>query len=92
MSHCLGGLASVLGNHDESASYFARSAALCERIDATFYGARTDLQWGRMLVERDAPGDWEEAGRLLERARSVSEAQGYEVVRRRAEAALQALD
>ena len=67
VSHYLGGLQSVLGHYDEAESHFARSAALCERIDARFFGARTDLLWGRMLAERDGPGDRERGRRLLER-------------------------
>ena len=91
VSHYLGGLQSVLGHFDESESYFARSAALCERMGARFFGARTDLLWGRMLAERDGPGDRERGRRLLEQARSVAEAGGYEVVQRRAEAAINSL-
>ena len=91
VSYFLGGLQSVLGHYDEAESYFARSAALCERIGARFFGARTDLLWGRMLAERDGPDDRERGRRLLEKARSVAEAGGYEVVRRHAEAAISSL-
>ena len=91
VSHYLGGLAAVLGRYEEAGAYFVRSAALCEHMGARFFGARTDLLWGRMLAERDGPGDRERGRRLLEQARSAAEAGGYEAVRRRAEAALTSL-
>ena len=91
VSHYLGGLAVVQGRFDEAESYFAQSQALCRRMDAKFYGARTDLAWGRILAERSAPGDGSKARTLLERAHSMAEAQGYLVVQRRAAAAMQTL-
>ena len=91
VSHYLGGLAAVRGRFDEAEWYFAQSEALCRRMSAKFYGARTYLLWGRMLAERGAPGDMGEARRLLGRAHSVAEAQGYLVVQRRAGAAIRSL-
>ena len=60
-------------------------------MGARFFGARTDLLWGRMLAERGDPGDMENARRLLDRAHSVADAQGYLTVQRRAAAAIHAL-
>jgi class 3 adenylate cyclase/tetratricopeptide (TPR) repeat protein len=92
VSHFLGGLATVLGRFDEADEYFAQSAASSVRMDATFFAARTDLSWGRMLAERQAPGDAEKASDLLVRAHTAATAQGYGTVARRAAAALQLLD
>ncbi len=92
VSHFLGGLAAVRGRYEDAESYFTLSEELCQRIGAKFYGARTDLLWGRVLAERDGPGDADKAHLLLERAHSVAKAQGYLVVQRRAAAAIDTLN
>ena len=91
MSHYLGGLAGVLGRYDEADSYFSQSAAMSERLGATFFAARTDLWWGKMLGERDDPGDTERAHELLTKARTLAAANGYADVERRATEALEHL-
>jgi class 3 adenylate cyclase/tetratricopeptide (TPR) repeat protein len=91
ISHYLGGLATVLGRHGEANTYFALAAASSARAGAKFFAARTDLSWGRMLAERNGPGDAEEARRLLTQAHTAAVAHGYATVQRRAAAALQAL-
>jgi hypothetical protein len=58
-SLALGGLATVLGRYDEADAYFARSAAMSDNMGAKFSATTTDLYWGRMLAERQAPGDSE---------------------------------
>jgi hypothetical protein len=88
----LGGLATVLGRYDEAQAYFVQSAAMCDRIGARFFAARTDLSWGRMLAERRILGDTEKARQLLTKARSAAAANGYRAVERRASAALLGLD
>ena len=91
VSHYLGGLATVLGRYDEADAYFAQAAASSDR-GAKFFAARTDLLWGRMLAERRAPGDTENARKLLTKAHSAAKAYGYGNVERRAASALQLLD
>jgi class 3 adenylate cyclase/tetratricopeptide (TPR) repeat protein len=73
----LGGLSAVLGRYIEADAYFARSANFCERADANCFAAQTDLWWGRMLVERNSPGDIERARRLFSRAHASAVAHGY---------------
>jgi hypothetical protein len=92
ISRSLGGLATVLGRHNEADDYFAHSAASSDRAGAKFFAAQTDLLWGRMLAERKAPGDTEKARVLLTKAHSAAAAHGYGTVERRAAAALQLLD
>jgi hypothetical protein len=58
---------------------------------ATFFAARTELLWGRMLAERGAPGDTGKARDLLTRAHATAAAHRYGTVERRAAAALQGL-
>ena len=91
ISHYLGGLATVLGRYGEADTYFALAAASSARAGAKFFAVRTDLCWGRMLAERNDPGDTEEARRLLNEAYAAAVAHGYTTVQRRAAAALQDL-
>jgi tetratricopeptide (TPR) repeat protein len=92
VSHFLGGLTSVLGRYDEADAFFSRAAAMSDRMDAMFFGARTDLLWGKMLVERQALGDVEKARDLLTKAHGAAAAHGYRNIERRAAEALQLLD
>jgi class 3 adenylate cyclase len=88
VSHYLGGLATVLGQFSEADAYFARAAAMSQRMGAKFFAARTDLLWARMLMQRGAPGDASLARARLTSARDVASANSYGVVGRRAVASL----
>ena len=50
VAHFLGGLSHVLGRHDDADAHFAKAAAFSARVDAKFFGARTDLAWARTLL------------------------------------------
>ena len=91
VDHYLGRLASLLGRYDVAETYFARSALTNQRMDATFFAARTDLHRGQMLADRDGPGDTAMARELLTRAHAVAAAHGYGSVKRRASTAAQGL-
>ena len=88
----LGGLATVMGRYDEAHTFFTQCSAFCDRVGAKFYTARTELLWGRILAQRQAPGDIEKARDLLIKARTAALAYGYGTVERRAAAALLDLD
>jgi hypothetical protein len=90
--HYLGGLATVLGRHDDADAYFTQAAAFNDRANAKFFAARTNLSWGKMLAERRAPGDIEKARDLLTKAQTAAAAHGYANVEQRAAAALQHVD
>ena len=92
VSHYLGGLATVLGRYDDADAYFVRAAAMSRDMGAKFSAARTNLSWGRMLAERKAQGDIEQAHTLFTTAHAVAAANGYGTVERRAAVALQLLD
>ena len=92
VSHYVGGLATTLGRYDEANEYFARSAAQSERIGAAFFASRTNLEWGKMLAERRAPGDAERARELLSKTQDAAAVHGYQYVEGRSAAALQRLD
>jgi DNA-binding SARP family transcriptional activator len=89
VSRSIGDLMVVLGRYDEAESHFANSAASSEKADARFFSAQTDLSWGRMLLERRAPGDSERAKDFLGRSRQSAALLGYATVERRAAAALE---
>jgi class 3 adenylate cyclase/tetratricopeptide (TPR) repeat protein len=91
VSLCLACLATVLGRHEEADAFFSHSAELCERMGAKFYAARTDLLWGAMLAERQAPGDHGRTEDLLTNAHGVATVHGYGTVERRAALALRDL-
>ena len=91
VGHYLGGLATVLGRYDEANTYLARSAAFSDRLGAKFFAARTNLSWGRMLLERAAAGDADHARDLLAQAHTAAVAHGYANVERRATEALRHL-
>jgi tetratricopeptide (TPR) repeat protein len=92
VSQYLGGLAGVLGRYDEADSYFAQASRFNARVGAEGFGARTDLWWGEMLAERQAPSDDQKARDLLNKAHAVAAANGYGSIERRAADALQSLD
>ncbi len=92
ISRSLGDLCAILGRYEEAEGYFTHAAESSARAGATFFAARTDLSWGRMLAERGAADDMEKARDLLGRAQTVAASNGYGNVERRATAALQLLD
>lgn len=91
VAHYLGGLATALGRFDEADEHFARAAAFSDSMRTPFFGARTDLWWGRMLASREDPGDAVRARERLDRARVIAAEHGYGVVERRAVTALDSL-
>ncbi len=91
VSRPLGGLATVLGRYDEAEGYFAQSAAMSDRMGAKFFLASTELLWGKMLAERRAPGDAQQARERIVRARTSAAANGYVNIERRASEALEHL-
>jgi len=88
VSHYVGGLTAILGDFDRANQYFAKAASMNERMGAKFFAARTNLLWGRMLAERNAPGDMDSARELITKARAAAIAHGFGTVERRAADAL----
>ena len=91
ISRTLGGLATVLGRYEEADRYFAHSAASSEQAGAKFFSARTNLYWGKMLVERNGPGDAAMARGLLGKAHAAAVAHGYGRIEEQTMLALQGL-
>ena len=73
-------------------AHFARAAEFTARAGAKFLAANTNLFWAEMLIERDAPGDAEQARHLLAAANEIALANGYAYIARRATEALEHLE
>ena len=85
VSHYLGGLATVLGRYEEAEDYYSFSAHMCDRIGAKGFGARTQLSWARMLLDRQSRGDTDRAHDLLTISRRTAATHGYGTTLRRAD-------
>jgi DNA-binding SARP family transcriptional activator len=88
VAHYLGGLAVVLGRHDEAERFFEEATEMNARLASPFFGARTDFARSRMLLARGETADRATALRLLERSSAVASRRGYATVERRSRAAL----
>lgn len=84
----LGGLATVLGCYDDAEAYFQESDRLSRGLASTFFVARTELAWGRMLLARGAADDRARADEKLGSAHDAGVAHGYGGITRRAAEAL----
>jgi len=61
VAHYLGLLAAVLDQPEDADEHFAFAADLAERTGARGNLVRTRLEWARLLLTRDGPGDSERA-------------------------------
>ena len=86
----LGGLATVLGDHETAERHLDGGAALSGRGAMRFDEAYNDVLRGRMLLSRGAPGDTARGREVLGRARVAAAQRGYLLLERRAHAALSA--
>jgi tetratricopeptide (TPR) repeat protein len=84
IEHYLGGVAALLGRHDDAIAHFESAREVQLRIPAPLWQARTLHWWGRTLLDRGGPGDAERARELLEEAVTLAEAHGGEGTAREA--------
>ncbi len=84
----LGGLASVLGRYDVGEAHFTYATELTTRGGMKFFAARTQLDWGRMLIARGGPGAVDRGCALLEDVRRAALTHGYAGLERYAVAEL----
>jgi predicted ATPase/DNA-binding SARP family transcriptional activator len=84
VAHSLGILAAGLGRVDDADCHFADSVALSGRIGERFHLARTQLAWGRLLLARRNPGDFDRGIELVEQALAAARRHGYAGVERAA--------
>jgi tetratricopeptide (TPR) repeat protein len=74
----LGLLATTMGRWDDSEEHFEAALELNDRMGARPWLARTQEDYGRMLLARDAPGDPERAQDLFDAARRTYRELGME--------------
>jgi class 3 adenylate cyclase/tetratricopeptide (TPR) repeat protein len=77
-------LAAASGDFDEAERRFADAGQMHDRIRAPIWLARTRLEWARMLINRDGPGDAEQARLLLGQALVTARERGLASIERRA--------
>ena len=61
LSRTIGDLLTIVGRYDDAEKHFSAAHASATLADASFFMAQTDYSWGRMLAQRDAPGDRDRA-------------------------------
>ena len=84
VAHYLAVLAATYGGFDEAQRRFAVAATTHVRIGAPNWLARTRLEWARMLLTRNGPGDAERAHDLLHQALTTARDLGLINIERRA--------
>ncbi len=89
VTHFLGVLAATAGQPREAEAYFDNAARTAERVGAPVWLARTRLEWARMLLRRNSPGDAERGRRLLQNVVDSARELGLVAVERQAHALLE---
>jgi class 3 adenylate cyclase/tetratricopeptide (TPR) repeat protein len=84
VSHYLGLLAATLDRYDEAEAHFRAAVEMHTRIEAPTWLARTELEWARLLLRRDGPGDRDRARQLLGESLSTARRLDLATVARRA--------
>jgi class 3 adenylate cyclase len=84
LEHYVGGLARVLGRHDEGVDRLQRACRLHEAMAAPFFEARSRQLLGVALLARNGAGDAEAARLELTRAVDIAERHGCLMVQQRA--------
>lgn len=84
VAHMLGELATILARFEAADAHFRQALTIHETMAAPFFIARTNLEWGRMLLARNNPGDPEQARQLLRAADGLARTHGYAAVEQRA--------
>ena len=88
VSWYLGMVAATLGRLDDAEARFAAAATAHDRMHAPTWLARTRLEWARMLLDRNKPGDAERAREMLGQVLVTSRKLGLAKVERDAVALL----
>ena len=89
VAHYLGLLATAAGSYEAAERHFRDAASMHERMQAPFHAARTELEWGQMLLEDPSSASNEGAQQHLERARQTAALHHCAQVERRADRLLE---
>jgi tetratricopeptide (TPR) repeat protein len=87
-AHHLGLLSATLERFSDAEAHFRSAAAAHERLGAPTWLARTRLEWARMVLRRNDPGDPDQARDLLRSALDSARHLGLTGIERRAAALL----
>src|SRR6266536_1384876 len=85
VARSLGVLATLLARHNEAEEHFQAALGANERMGARPWVARTQHEYAQLLLERDAPGDREQARELLGAALETARALGMATLAARIE-------
>jgi class 3 adenylate cyclase len=85
VADALGRLATVLGDHDRAERYFDIADTLSRRLDDPFFIARARLHRAEMQIQRDRPGDCDEARSNCDAVRDLARRHGFAGLERDAE-------
>ncbi len=77
----LGNLARLMGRLDDAESHFTHALEFNRKMGARPSVARTQFEYGRMLLSRGKSGDIEKGLELIREAESIASALGMEVLR-----------
>jgi hypothetical protein len=72
VDYALGELDALRGRLDEACGHFAVAAEVNERLGTRPFLAAVQLEWARVLLARDAPGDRERADEMIDSARRTA--------------------
>jgi hypothetical protein len=92
VAHYLGVLAAVLDDLDEAEGHFDFAAGLAERTGVRALLVRTRLEWARLVMQRNGPGDAERARELAAAALDLCEELDTPDLAKQASALLAATD
>jgi tetratricopeptide (TPR) repeat protein len=85
ISEALALLAVTIGDDHVARRHFAAALDTYQHVEAAYFLARTQIEYGQWLVAQASDGDQSQGRRLIETGRSCAEARGYELLRRLAQ-------
>jgi tetratricopeptide (TPR) repeat protein len=80
VSRPLGLLATAMSRYDDGARHFERALRMNTRIRSPLWIAHTQHDYARMLLQRNLPGDHDNALALLDQALATAEQLGFKAV------------
>jgi hypothetical protein len=91
VAHDLAVLASVLGHYESAEVHFAEARQTHKSLSSPYLIARTDCEWGLMLLRRGASSDRKRAESLCCGALDVATRYGYKMIEKTTRAQLSRL-
>lgn len=92
VAQALGLATHILARYDEADTWYAEALDIHQRLEAPVLIAQTQATWADLLVDRDRPGDRDQAHKLLDEALPIAVEHGYGFVERDAATVLARLN